>query len=314
MSQPFDQQCLRTVHLVPLTAFGEDGDLNRDAQAAHTERMSAAGIRVFLPAAGTGEFHNLSADEVVDLVRVTCEASAEDAAVFAPLGYQLKHAIDVGERSMELGADGVMFMPLSHPYLSDVGARDYYHTVLEAVSAPALIYKKGDVPSDPLLLELADHPLVVGVKYAVNQMHQFRRTVLADGGRVEWLCGSAERFAPYYMLAGSPGYTTGAGNLCPHLTLAMHAAFTAGETAEGMRLQQLILPIEDYRERAGDSYNVSMLKHGMQVLGHDFGPARVPQRQLTSDEQREIADLLEPILAAEEEMQKEFSGTGLSQC
>jgi 4-hydroxy-tetrahydrodipicolinate synthase len=193
-------------------------------------------MRTFLPAAGTSEFHSLSTDEVVELVRVTCEASDADALIFAPLGYQVEHAIAIGERSMELGADGVMFMPFTHPYLSDEGARDYYLTVLEAVTAPAIIYKKGDIPSDKLLLELAEHPLVVGVKYAVNQLHHFRRTVLDDGGRVEWLCGSAERFAPYFMLAGAPGYTTGAGNLCPHLTLAMHTAFAAEEFTEGMRL------------------------------------------------------------------------------
>lgn len=309
MSQPFDQRSLRTVHLVPLTAYDQTGGLNLDAQAEHTARMSAAGLRAFLPAAGTSEFHNLSADEVVDLVRVTCEASDDQAVVFAPLGYQIKHAIEIGERAMELGADGVMFMPLSHPYLSDEGARDYYLTVLDAVSAPAMIYKKGDIPSDALLLELAGHPLVIGVKYAVNQMHQFRSTVLADGGRVEWLCGSAERFAPYFMLAGAPGYTTGAGNLCPALTLAMHAAFTAGEIAEGMRLQELILPIENFRARQGESYNVSMLKHGMKVLGHDFGPPRPPLRRLTPEEAREIAEMLEPILAAEAQMQREWSAT-----
>jgi 4-hydroxy-tetrahydrodipicolinate synthase len=297
--------------LVPLTAYAASGELDLEAQAEHTARMSAAGMRAFLPAAGTSEFHSLSADEVVDLVRVTCEASDDEAVVFAPLGLQLRHAIDIGERSMEAGADGVMFMPFSHPYLSDEGARAYYLTVLEAVPAPAVIYKKGDVPSDALLLELADHPLVIGVKYAVNQLHQFRRTMLADGGRVEWLCGSAERFAPYFMLAGSPGYTTGAGNLCPHLTLAMHAAFTAGEMAEGMRLQELLLPIEDYRGRAADSYNISMLKHGLTILGYDFGPPRPPQRQLTSDEEREISQLLEPILASEAELEQELAASGL---
>jgi len=311
VSQPFDQRCLRTVHLVPLTAYDETGALDFDAQAEHTARMSAAGMRAFLPAAGTSEFHSLSTDEGVGLVRVTCEASDDEAVVFAPLGYQIKHAIEVGERSMELGADGVMFMPFSHAYLSDEGARDYYRAALEAVSAPAMIYKKGDIPSDALLLELADHPLVIGVKYAVNQMNQFRTTVLADGGRVEWLCGSAERFAPYYMLAGAPGYTTGAGNLCPHLTLAMHAAFTAGEIAEGMRLQELLLPIENYRGRAGESYNVSMLKHGLKILGHDFGLPRPPLRRLTSEEEREIAEMLEPILAAEADMRQDLVASGL---
>jgi 4-hydroxy-tetrahydrodipicolinate synthase len=304
---------LRTVHLVPLTAYAPNGRLNEDAYGSHISEMYAAGIRVFLPAAGTSEFHSLSADEIVDIVRTTREASGVAARIFAPVGLQIGHAIDVGCRSLEAGATGVMFMPFSHPYMSDEGARDYYRQVLNEVTAPALIYKKAAIPSDALLLELADDPHVVGVKYAVNDMHEFRKVVLADGGRLEWLCGSAERFAPYYMLAGATGYTSGAGNLCPHLTLAMHAALAAGQFPEGMRFQQMLLPIEDYRARRGDSYNISMLKHAMTLLDKDFGPPRAPMRQLSAGERAEIESLMQPVLAAEREMCGELASVGLSE-
>ena len=256
MATEFNGESLRTVHLVPLTAYHSDGTLNLELQTVHTSRMYEAGIRCFLPAAGTSEFHSLSADEIVDLVRVTCEASGPDAVVFAPVGLQVGFAQDVARRSIEAGATGIMFMPFSHPYMSDAGARDYYRAVMDAAPCPTLIYKKAPLPGNGLLLELAKHPSVVGVKYAWNQMHEFRTTVAADTEGIEWLCGSAERFAPYYFLAGSHGYTTGAGNLAPHLTLAMHAAFSAGEYAEGMSLQAKLVPIEDYRARDGDFENL----------------------------------------------------------
>ena len=312
MTAEFHPHDLRTVHLVPLTAYDDDGRLDLENYAGHIARMYASGMRVYLPAAGTSEFHSLTADEIVEIVRVTREATGADARIFAPLGLQIGHAVDVAERSMNVGATGVLFMPFCHPYLCDSGARDYYRQVIEQVPVPALIYKKGPCPSNSLLLEMAEDPHVVGVKYAVNEMHEFRKVVAADKGRIEWLCGSAERFAPYYLLAGSTGYTTGAGNLCPHLTLAMHAAFTAGEFAEGMRLQQLILPIEDYREREGDSYNISMLKQGLKLTGRDFGPPRAPQRQLTSAECAEIDTLVRPILDAEENLAGELTSIGLA--
>jgi len=312
MSGSFDSELIRSVHLVPLTAFDSQNRLNPEVQAAHISRMYAAGMRVYMPGAGTSEFHSLSADEIVEIVRITREASGPDAQIFAPVGLQVGHAIDVGVRSMDAGATGIMFMPLGHPYLGDSGARDYYRQIIDAVRAPTLIYKKSPVPSDGLLLELADDPNVVGVKYAVNEMHAFRKVVIADGGRLEWICGSAERFAPFYMLAGSTGFTTGAGNICPHISLAMHAAFSAGEFDEGLRLQQILLPIEDYRARDGDSFNVSMLKHAITLLGRDFGAPRAPQRQLTSAERSEIDTLMKPILAAEAELAQELSSVGLS--
>ena len=308
----YDKSKLRTVHLVPLTAFDAAGRLALDVQARHTARMYAAGMRVFLPAAGTSEFHSLSADEIVELIKVTRESSGPDAQIFAPVGLQVAHAIDSGLRSLNAGATGVMFMPFAHPYLCNSGARDYYRQVIDRLSCPVLIYKKSPIPSDQLLLELAGDRHVVGVKYAENNLHDFRKVVLEDRGRVEWLCGSAERFAPYYLLAGATGFTSGAGNICPHLVLAMHAAFAAGEFAEGMRWQKLILPIEDFRSREGDSYNISMLKYAVRRLGADFGAPRAPQRQLTAPERAAIDDLLAPILAAERDLQEESVSVGLT--
>jgi 4-hydroxy-tetrahydrodipicolinate synthase len=312
-SDVYDRSRLRTVHLVPLTAFDAAGKLALDVQARHTVRMYAAGMRVFLPAAGTSEYHSLSADEIVALVKVTREASGPDAQIFAPVGLQVQHAIDVGSRSLQAGATGVMFMPFAHPYLCNAGARDYYLQVIDHLRCPTLIYKKSPIPGDQLLLELAGDRHVVGIKYAENNLHDFRKVVLEDRGRIEWLCGSAERFAPYYMLAGATGYTTGAGNICPHLALVMHAAFAAGEFAEGMRWQKLILPIEDFRARDGDSYNISMLKTAIRRVGFDFGPPRAPQRQLTTQERSAIDDLLAPILAAERDLQEEAATVGLTQ-
>lgn len=310
MKAGLDLARLRSVHLVPLTAYGADGKLNLAVQAQHIKKMYTAGIRVYMPGAGTSEFHSLSADEIVEIVRVTREASGPDALIFAPVGLQIGHAIDIGRRSREVGATGIMFMPFAHPYLSQAGIRDYYLQVMERVQLPALIYKKSPFPSDALLLELASHPYVVGVKYAENNMQDFRRVVTADQGRIEWLCGSAERFAPYYMLAGATGYTSGAGNLCPHLTLAMHAAFSAGEYAQGMELQQHLLPIEDYRAKDGDSFNISMLKQGMLTLGVDMGLARPPQRQLNAAEKVEIDKLVHVALQHEADIQHEMASAG----
>ena len=185
MTAEYDSSLLRPVPLVPLTALASQGRINTEVQANHLSSMYGAGMRVYLPAAGTSEFQSLTADEVVELVRITREASGPDAQIFAPVGLQVGHATEVARRSIEAGADGIMFMPFVHPYMSDAGARDYYLEVIDAVEAPTLIYRKGPIPTDELLLELADDPRVVGVKYAVNEMHEFRTTVLADGGRIE---------------------------------------------------------------------------------------------------------------------------------
>lgn len=302
MAQMIRREQLHTVQLVQITAFGDDGSVALETMRTQATRLFEAGIRVFIPCAGSSEFHSLLADEIVTTIASLRDALGPEPVIMAPVGLQPAYAADLGRRSLDAGADVALVMPLSFPYLSDEGARDYYLTLMDALQCPTLIYKKDALPSDQLLLDLADHPQLVGIKYAVNDLNAFNQVTQDDGGRIDWFCGSAERFAPFFALAGSPGYTSGAGNICPRVTLAMHAAIAAGDWDEAMRLQRILLPIEHYRGRSGNSYNVSMLKYAMHHVGLDFGKPRAPFRQLTEAEEREIDEMMPPILAAEAEL------------
>ena len=290
---------LHTVQLVPITAFDANGQLNLEPMAQLMARSYEAGIRVFLPCAGSAEFHALQPSEIISVIEVVRDNVGDDALVVAPTGYHAEHAIELVNQAHAAGADAGLVMPLSFPYLSDAGARDHLLRIFDQSNLPIMVYKKGDLPSDELLLELAEHENLIGIKYAVNNMDAFTRVIRADQGRIDWFCGTAERFAPFYALAGAPGYTSGAGNICPRLTLAMHAAMQQGNWDEALQLQQALLPIEYYRSRENDSYNVSMLKHGIKQTGLDFGVPRPPQRQLTELEMKEIDEMLVPILEAE---------------
>lgn len=296
----FELTRLSTVQLVPLTPFSEDGGhVVSEVLGAFARSLYEAGIRVFLPGAGTGEFHSLTASEVVSCVRAVREAVGEDATVIAPVGFGVAHALAIGRGAIEAGADALLVMPPVHPYLCDAGMRDYFLALMDRLPLPFLAYKKGPVPGDALLGELATTGKLAGVKYAVNDVDAVTRFIGAFGDRVGVYCGTAERFAPSFHLAGARGYTSGAGNLCPRLTLAMHSALAAGDFARAMEVLRILRPIEDYRARSGDSYNISMLKVALRLTGRDFGPPRPPQRRLTIAEEAEVQSLLEPILAAE---------------
>src|SRR5262245_2645771 len=237
MPPPLDLSRLATVHLVPPTPFTADGRAVVPEQlGAFVRAMVDAGMRVFLPAAGTGEFHSLSAAEVATCVRATREAAGRGCVVLAPVGFGVAHAVEIGRHAVEAGADALLLMPPIHPYLSDAGFRDYFRAIAGAVPLPLLAYKKGPVPSDNLLAELAAEGRLAGVKYAVNDLDSFSRFADRVRGRLGLYCGTAERHAPFFMLAGAAGYTSGTGNLCPRLSLAMHAALAAGRHDEAMRL------------------------------------------------------------------------------
>jgi 4-hydroxy-tetrahydrodipicolinate synthase len=278
-------ETLRTVQLVPITAFDRDLQLSLPPIRRHAKRMAEAGIRVFIPCAGSAEFHSLAADEIRLTLEAYRESIGDESSIMAPTGHSVSVALDLLRVAAEATANYGLVMPLNFPYLSDEGARDYFRQLLDESPIPLLIYKKGPVPSNELLLELAEHDNLVGVKYAVNDLDEFRR------------------YAPFFMLAGATGYTSGAGNICPRLTLAMHKAISDHDWDEAMDLQSIILPIEHYRARDGSSFNISMLKYAITHLGLDFGSPRPPQRTLTTEEMEEIDQLLPAIIAAEEQLE-----------
>lgn len=290
---------LDTVQLVPATPFTDDGrEIKHDELTRLVKRVAAAGISVLLPAAGTGEFHSLSVNEVVSCVE-TVRRAAPQGIVIAPIGFGVGHAVEIGRRAADVGADALLLMPPVHPYLSDAGFHDYFQAIAAATSLPILAYKRGPVPSDGVLTELGRGGRLIGVKYAVNDLDAFTRFAAANRGRLGLYCGTAERFAPFFALAGATGYTSGLGNIVPKLTLAMHAALREKNYAEAMRILQTVRPIEDFRAQGGESYNISAIKAGLAIVGFNFGPPRPPQRRLTAEETNQIRQLLEPMLAAE---------------
>ena len=300
MTNGLDLNQLHTVQVVPVTPFDKEGQVNRDETARLYQRLEKAGIRVVIPCAGSAEFHTLTSSEILEVIQVARETLSDESIIVAPTGFRAEFAVELANQACQAGASAALVMPLAFPYLSDTGAEDYYRCLLDQIECPVMIYKKGPIPSDDLLLRLADHPNLIGVKYAVNDLNAFNQVVAADNGRIDWYCGSAERFAPFFALAGSRGFTSGAANICPALALGMQAALRDGNWQEAMRLQHLILPIENYRDRQGSSFHVSLLKHAVTCTGIECGVPRPPQRQLTSEEQDDIRQLVERVRSAEE--------------
>src|SRR5688572_16047065 len=137
--QKFDLARLDTVQLVPPTPFSPDGrEVVAERLMALTRELVEAGSTVFLPAAGTGEFHSLSVEEVVQCVRATRSVVDASKTVIAPIGFSVEHAVAIGKRALDAGADLLLLMPVVHPYVSDDGFRDYFLAISDRLGVPLL--------------------------------------------------------------------------------------------------------------------------------------------------------------------------------
>jgi len=223
------------------------------------------------------------------------------AVVLGAIGLGLPHALAGGRAILEAGGHGVLIMPPGGPYLSDSGLSHYYEALLDALECPTAIYRNGAYPTDDLLGELAADRRVVAIKEATNDLQRVSKLCESAAHEVAWICGSAERWAPFYALAGAVGFTSGVANLVPRLALKLQAALATGDWSEAMRLRRIVLPMEEFRAEGATSYNVAALKHAAVAIGIAVGPPRPPMRRLTAGERLRAERLAATLVQAEVE-------------
>lgn len=289
-----------TVHLVPPTPFTDDARyVDTDRLKLLAEDSINSGIKVIIPSAGTGEFHSLTVDESLSCINAIMHVARGKARVLAPVGLGLEHALAVGEKALNVGADGILVMPPVHPYLGDSGVKLYFEAIYKALRTPLWVYKRGPYPSNDCLLELVSEGIVTGIKYAVNDMNALADFIENLNGKCHVVCGTAERNAPFFHLAGSLGFTSGAAILFPKLSIQLHESLCNQNYPEAMRIRSILNPFEKFRARQNDALNISTIKAGLAIAGKPVGPVRPPNRPLSPQETGELSEIITKIQNAD---------------
>ncbi len=244
-------------------------------------------VPLIIPNGNTGEFYSLSENEWSKVLSATIESTGDKTIVMSGIGHSIKTAVSQLNKAQQLGAAAVMVMYPQHVFSSEEGLLNYYRAILEnAKGMNVVLYKRGPSLTDELLEKLMTFDALVGVKYAFGRIVDFSRTVYKLGHKIVWSCGTAERFAPFFHVAGAKGFTSGLCNFAPKVTKKMYNALKAGDYSEAMKVQKMITPLEELREGRGKANNVPVVKAAMDNLGLRGGLCRPPIHKL-SDEERD---------------------------
>ncbi|NIU80887.1 dihydrodipicolinate synthase family protein, partial [Candidatus Bathyarchaeota archaeon] len=218
-------------------------------------------VPLIIPNGNTGEFYSLSEEEWSTVLQATVEVAANKATIMTGIGHSIKTAATQLETARDLGVPAAMVMYPQHVFSSEEGLLEYYKSILEAAEGLNIVlYKKGPLLTDEMLEKLLAFDNLVGVKYAFGRIVDFTRTVHRIGQKIVWSCGTAERFAPFFFLAGATAFTSGLCNFAPHVSRRMFDALKKGDFKEAMKVQKMITPLEDLREGRGVANNVPIVK------------------------------------------------------
>jgi len=281
MNQPELRKSLRNVAFTTATPFTDDlAAVDHDALRENLAAIESAGGELYVPNGNTGEYYSLAPEERIAVVETA--ADAVDGCVVAGASGSIKQVVEYAESYDDAGADGIMIMHPVHPYKHEAGLASYYAEIADRSPLGVVVYKRGhDLPND-VVLDLAAHDNIAGVKYANADIKSFSRITSVCDEDVAWINGIAERFAPAFALEGAEGFTTGIGNFVPEETLALEAAIDAEQWEQARQIRDELEPYEALRDETGSNnsldsaYNIPAVKIGLDIAGLNGGPVRPP--------------------------------------
>jgi 4-hydroxy-2-oxoglutarate aldolase len=166
------------------TPFYPDGNLYFKKLEANVEHYSKTPVAGIVALGSTGEAILLSDQEQRDVLKATREAAAPNKVLIAGTGDESAlNTLKLTEYAAELGYDVAL---VRTPYyfkkqMQPANILAFYRTVADRSPLPVMIYSVPpftgyDMPAE-LVIELADHPNIIGIKESSGDVEKVRRMV-----------------------------------------------------------------------------------------------------------------------------------------
>jgi dihydrodipicolinate synthase/N-acetylneuraminate lyase len=166
------------------TPFYPDGNVYFKKLESNVERYSRTPCAGIVVLGSTGEAILLSDQERRDVLRAAREAAAPDKVLIAGTGIESAiETLRLTEYAAELGYD-VAMVRTPHYYKKQMQPANilaFYRTVADRSPLPVIIYNFPqatgyDIPAE-LVIELAEHPNLIGIKESSGDVEKVRKMV-----------------------------------------------------------------------------------------------------------------------------------------
>lgn len=276
-----------------LTPFTKEGSVDYEAFARTVDRQVEAGIHFLVPLGTTGETPCLSAEERVEILRITKEHS-QGLPIVAGGG---TNSFEETRRSMALLEPyGVDYFLIVVPYYNkptQKGLYEYFKAVAASTSKQIILYnvpgRTGVNCTAETTLALArDVENIVAVKEASGNYSQISRIIRDAPEGFSVLSGNDDETLSL-MATGAHGLISVASNLVPDKMVALVDALQRDDMQKARALHYQLMPL--FKACFVES-NPIPAKAGMAVLGLMENVLRLPLAPATDA----TVDLMKQIL------------------
>ena len=280
----------------PVTHFRDDFSLNLDSYQEHVGWLSGFEAAALFAAGGTGEMFSLTPEEIAEVTRAAKSVSG-DMPIISGCGYGTAMAKDIARRAEQAGADGLLLLPHYLMEAPQEGIYQHVKAVCDSTGLGVILYNRANsVASADTVARLAEAcPNLVGFKDGTGKTELVRHITAKLGNRLSYIGGmpTHELYAQGFHGLGLSTYSSAVFNFVPQLALRFYNALQTNDNATMAQiLDDFFFPFATLRDRQ-KGYAVSIIKAGVELIGHKPGPVRAPLTNLTAEEKEQLKALIE---------------------
>ncbi|CZR07536.1 4-hydroxy-tetrahydrodipicolinate synthase [Trichococcus ilyis] len=255
----------------------ENQEINYEVLEELIEFHIANGTDSIIIAGTTGEASTLTDEEQLHLIRFTVEKVNGRIPVIGGAGSNdTRHGVGLTRAVEATGVDAILSVTPYYNKTSQKGLIAHYTAIANSVKVPIVLYnvpgRTGQNITPESLVELAKIDNIVSLKDATGNFSQAVDNLSLLGDRLDIYSGNDDTIIPLMSL-GAKGVISVLANIAPKATAEMTHAFLDGDIKKAAAMQA------EYKELIDCLFvepNPIPVKAGMQLLGFNVGPMRLP--------------------------------------
>lgn len=279
--------------------FQSDGSLELPRLRENIARYNRTSLAGYVVNGSTGEAVLLDWSETERVLSTVREAAAPEKMLIAGTGAEsTATAILHTNRAATLGYRAALVRTPSYykPLMDEEALARHFLRVADASRIPILIYSipvfTGIAVDSPLVIRLARHPNIIGIKDSSGDVQRAAEIITAAGRDFFTLVGSASTL--YSSLAvGASGAILAIADVFPDHCSEIYSAAHGKEGGRAEALQQILHQPSRVFARLG----IPGIKFAMDRLSYCGGYPRAPLLPLTPSQQSEINSMLATVAA-----------------
>lgn len=264
-----------------VTPFDQQGNVDEAGFVELLDHLAANGSDGFVICGTTGEAATLSIEEHLGLIELAVSNRPEGSSIIAGAGSNdTRHAVEMTERSTELGADAILSVTPYYNRPNRRGIVAHYEEVVKATDKPIILYnipsRTGTNLPNEFLAELAQLERIEFVKQANPD----------DVAQVDGLglyAGNDDMLAEVLDLGGLGGILVASHIVGPQMRQMVEQPELRAE---------IDASLTEVYEALGVTTNPIPVKAALSLLGLPSGPLRLPLVEASPEELAVVATAL----------------------